>query len=249
MMNLAKTILSIIIIFSYNLNCMSQDPAMTAFYGKRMEKNTNKSNEDNQLAADLDMLEKGMGKKMTDIEYKLVFNRTESMFEVIDRLVSDNNDIRELAIMIEDGNGIIYTNTKTKEKLIQKEGFGRLYLISGRNDEYRWELRNETKKIGLFNCYKATTIKTTKNPHGIFKTVVMAWYTTELPFAFGPAGYGCLPGLIVELNIGEVGYFLKKLDLKPKEANKIIKPSKGEKITKDAYDNIGITFSEDLFKD
>lgn len=62
-----------------------------------------------------------------------------------------------------------------------------------------WVLHNETKKIDNYLCLKATTTRTVTNQKGTFIFPVVAWYCPQIPFGYGPKGYGNLPGLILEL--------------------------------------------------
>ena len=97
----------------------------------------------------------------------------------------------------------------------------------------KWEIQKETKKIGEFECFKATTeiIVNTKGR----KHLITAWFTTKLPISFGPLGYDGLPGLILELEVYKKIYYAKKIMLNPKEEIKIEKPTKGIKVTEKEY--------------
>lgn len=64
-------------------------------------------------------------------------------------------------------------------------------LIYIDQDKGEWALSNETKKIGKYNCFRAT-----KNSKG---TNYIAWYTTEIPFPYGPIAINGLKGIILEL--------------------------------------------------
>lgn len=88
------------------------------------------------------------------------------------------------------------SNTYTKEKKVEN-----------------WILTNETKNIDNYLCYKATNIYTVVNPKGTFKFPVTAWYCPKIPYSFGPLGYGNLPGLILELQVRNVNYLSKRIDL------------------------------------
>ncbi|WP_438712837.1 GLPGLI family protein [Aquimarina muelleri] len=82
--------------------------------------------------------------------------------------------------------------------------FGQTFIV--KSEEIKWELINETKKIGKYNCYKAK-----------YKEII-AWYAPEIPLQFGPVGFGGLPGLIIHLEYGGfVDFSVKSLDLNLKK--------------------------------
>jgi GLPGLI family protein len=234
--------IQIILVFIYctapNQNTYSQQEVMVAYYGKHYLGLKLDSNKVSERVMDMHkQMDKDIAQSMSEVEYQLLFTKTESIFKVIERLGQDPNDVLDLAIRSGDGKGMQYNNLKSNEKLHQKEFFGKLLLIDISARDQKWDLVNETKKIGLFNCFKATTVRITRNPVGTFKKPVIAWYTTDIPFPYGPIGYGDLPGLIIELTYGNCTYFLKKIDLKPKDDYKIEKPVKGKKITvEELYD-------------
>ena len=100
-------------------------------------------------------------------------------------------------------------------------------------------MSNETKKIGKYLCYKATTIKTVESIK-TFKKVVTAWYCPELPYSFGPIAYAGLPGLILELNIEKGATFtVKNIELSKSKTFEIKKPKKGKQVTEKQYNDIG----------
>lgn len=76
-----------------------------------------------------------------------------------------------------------------------------------------WIVTNETKSINGFLCYKATGECIVNNGVGIFHHPVIAWYCPKIPNSYGPNGFGKLPGLILELQVKNVLYGVKKVDL------------------------------------
>lgn len=76
-----------------------------------------------------------------------------------------------------------------------------------------WQLDNETKMIDGFLCYKASNVNKIDNGVGVFSHPVTAWYCPKLPYSYGPNGYSNLPGLILELQVRNVVYGVKKIDL------------------------------------
>lgn len=75
-----------------------------------------------------------------------------------------------------------------------------------------WTFENEKKLIDGYECYKATSEYIVKNIKGEFRHPVIAWYCPQLPFSFGPKGYGGLPGLILELQERNVTFGVETID-------------------------------------
>ncbi len=174
---------------------------------------------------------------LKDLQFVLTFNITKSIFKSDNILELETNRFFRAAIG-PDGSKVYYTDTKTQENLHQIDAFGDLFLVS--YPQIEWQLHNETKKIGNFNCYKATTIKEVKGRKGLIKTPIEAWYTPELAIPFGPIGFNGLPGLIVELSMRKFRYTIQKIALNPTNEIEIKKPKKGKKVTKQEFENIGL---------
>ena len=71
------------------------------------------------------------------------------------------------------------------------------------------------------------------------KTIdIVAWYTPQIPVSHGPAEFGGLPGLILELTTDETVLLCSKIVMNPEKKDEILMPSKGEKVTRKEYDEI-----------
>ncbi|HRJ14480.1 MAG TPA: GLPGLI family protein, partial [Saprospiraceae bacterium] len=81
-----------------------------------------------------------------------------------------------------------------------------------------------------YECLKAMLQDTSEQ--------VTAWFTPQIPVQTGPAGYGMLPGLILEVNVdnGTRTIMVTNLDLKPVPS--IEKPSKGKKVSEKEFKTI-----------
>jgi len=84
-----------------------------------------------------------------------------------------------------------------------------------------WKLVNETKIINSLVCKKAEL-----NFKGRHWT---AWYSTEIPFPYGPSKFGGLPGLIVKITDKKGDYDFELVKSTPSYA------MKGKVITIDKY--------------
>lgn len=69
-------------------------------------------------------------------------------------------------------------------------------------------------------------------------TKITAWYTPEIPVNQGPADYYGLPGLILEVNAGNLIILCNKIVINPKDKVAIKAPEKGKVVTQKEYDEI-----------
>lgn len=179
--------------------------------------------------------------KMEDIEYKLIFNNTESIFrEIIKMENEDDSGSLSLNIsrMLGFGTGDFYINLKEDKISHQKTLTDDLFLINYSIKDLNWELKNESKKIGGYNCYKAISKYKLETVNGTVDKLAVAWYSVEIPYQFGPGNYVGLPGLIIELEIGKVIYYATKISLNIKEKANIKPFKKGINVSKKEYDEI-----------
>ena len=144
----------------------------------------------------------------SEFDFSLVFSDAISLFYLEKKLFSDNR-AASLAINHTGYYGRIKQQSKNYITEELQETFGK-FLVS--RPYQKWELHDETKTIGDYLCFKATTYYTTTNPKGkVFKHDFTAWYAPQLPYKFGPLGYGNLPGLIIELQGENCTYGVTKI--------------------------------------
>ena len=67
---------------------------------------------------------------------------------------------------------------------------------------------------------------------------ITAWYTPQIPVSHGPAEYGGLPGLILELTNDRTVMLCTKVVMNPEKRIDISEPTKGEFVTKSEFENI-----------
>lgn len=173
---------------------------------------------------------------LEDLRFKLTFNKHESIFKAGEFLELEKNKFYGFAIGPE-GRAIYFNNLINIEHIRQVDAYGEKFLI--KNPKTAWVLTNEIKKIGKYQCFKATAIVETMGSKGIIKYNVVAWYAPELNIPFGPLGFSGLPGLIMELEYQQTRYSVSKIEINPKENIEIKKPTQGIKVTKEEFDNIG----------
>ncbi|MFC6098397.1 GLPGLI family protein [Flavobacterium qiangtangense] len=163
------------------------------------------------------------------LTFLLKFNGSESLFSLKQQIIAENIDF---ALSLVDFENPIYTNNFTFEKIYTSDDNEYLITDSLKTD---WKLTSETKVIDNYVCYKATSEHIVANLKGTFNFPVTVWYCPALPYSFGPAGYGKLPGLIVEYQRRNFVYGLTKLTIDKDKTIALKKPSKGTKISSKEY--------------
>jgi GLPGLI family protein len=180
-----------------------------------------------------------------EVNFYLKFKNNESIFKA-ENLLEIENNISYGLVLGPLGSGKYYTNIKKNENITQLNAYGELFLI--KNEPLKWKLINETKKIGKYICYKATTTKITNGSKGEIKYPVIAWYTPKIPVHFGPLGFYGLPGLIINLEVYGVNYYVTGIKLNPIKKIKIKKPTHGKLVTKKQFDKIGTSTMKNFKK-
>lgn len=200
-------------------------------------------------------------KKAFEKNFILSFNKTESVFEEEQKLDAPNTTSSGVQMRIANSNdNKLYKNLKSKVSRSEEDSFGKDFLITDKLIDYNWKLEEKTKKIGDYNCYKATTIipvsEEDKKRYEEFKgrgknaktqfitldepkeKIISVWYTLEIPVSHGPNDFWGLPGLILEANFDKTSVLCTKVILNPKEKVVIKAPTKGKKISKEEYEKI-----------
>lgn len=108
-----------------------------------------------------------------------------------------------------------------------------------------WKIEKEKKNIDSYECIKATQLVVDEENR---QKLVTAWFCSELPFPYGPKGYGGLPGLIIELQIDKVVFGLEKITLSQNDLE-IKMPVKGKKISFEDYNELSKKRFEEFKKE
>ena len=200
-------------------------------------------------------------KNRLEKEFVLVFNKEESLFTEEEQLDAISGATDSWGKNFAAGEN--YKNVKSDKQIQQQEFYGKKFLVKDQLQPMTWTLGNETKKIGNYNCFKATTFiptddllwysfswsrmrttndseeKTTEvDDKSVDITEVEAWYTPQIPVRHGPSEYWGLPGLILEVSAGETTMLCSKIVLNPSDVIEIEAPSKGSVVTKSEYQDL-----------
>lgn len=172
-----------------------------------------------------------------EVESELFFNRKASSFRLKDKMVGDEELYYYKMASFEAvaANSYFYKNTQKKLKLKKSENKGILYLVEDPYNMYQWEITKETKIILGYKCYKAIghyeEYNTIKKITQQFTPTV--WFTPELPYPYGPKGYDGLPGLVLEVIIGNKSLVATDIKTNQKIKKGILdEPTEGKRISR-----------------
>lgn len=191
-------------------------------------------------------------KRQSKKTYTLKFTKSESNYTQNKQLSTPNPQAKKssVQITISSGGDLLYKNIAKQTYKKAVETSGKRFLITDKLPKEEWKLTSETKKIGDYTCYKATksreiTRKSYLNTDGKQEEtekketlITTAWYTLQIPVSNGPAMYGGLPGLILEVKEGRKTIICAEIVLNPKEKIEIKKPKRGKKVTQKKFEAI-----------
>lgn len=163
----------------------------------------------------------------------LLFNEEESLFE------NHQTEDAEEAMDMHEGGGMMikmaepdnktYTDLKKGEQIEQKEFMSRMFLIESELPKGEWKITGKQKMILEYPCQQAIS--------SVEDQEIQAWFAPSIAVPAGPAKYGNLPGLVLEVNIGEGEHvtLAKAIEFKELERELLKKPHKGKKVTEEEY--------------
>lgn len=167
--------------------------------------------------------EKNLGMELVE-NYRLNFSNKFSYYEEMNVTGSESSETVEteeneeggtnrtnVAVIGRENKTPKFYYNKVDEFYFQDNFFDELLFVKENDFTWKWELHDETKKIGNFNCKKATINFRGRN--------YTAWYTMEIPIRFGPWKFQGAPGLILEVYDDEDKFYIKaiKIDVDRKE--------------------------------
>ena len=200
-------------------------------------------------------------KNRLEKEFVLVFNKQESVFTEEEQLDAISGATDSWGKNFAAGEN--YKNVKTNAQIQQQEFYGKKFLVKDKLQKIDWTLGKESKQIGNYLCFKATSFIPTddllwysfswsrmrstdnqdaedeeNNESEVDVTQIEAWYTPQIPIGHGPSEYWGLPGLILEVSAGGTTMLCSKIVINPVEAVEIEAPKKGTTVTKIEYQDI-----------
>lgn len=99
-------------------------------------------------------------RKMFERTFILNFDKTASIYKEEEKLDAPGGQQQGGRMMMSmmGGGGTHYKNAKNKQYVVDKEFFGKEFLIKDSLPKYEWKLEGESKQIGNYTCFKATAV-------------------------------------------------------------------------------------------
>lgn len=98
-------------------------------------------------------------RKMFEKTFILNFDKSASIYKEEEKLDApgEQGGRRMMASMM-GGGGTHYKNVKDKQFIVDREFFGKEFLIKDSLPKYDWKMEGESKQIGNYTCFKATAV-------------------------------------------------------------------------------------------
>ena len=176
---------------------------------------------------------KAMIPEFNSMKQQLIFSGDESIFTSL----PEEADVRDQAgqqegrvnLRMNTGSSETYKNYATQKIIELRELGPKKYIIEDTLRKLSWKLNDDTMSVKGYHCKKAIA----KNKQG---DVIMAWYTEEIAIPAGPDQFGGLPGLILQLDIGDGWIVFKATDIKAGAGGQLVKaPTGAKKVTRQEF--------------
>jgi len=144
---------------------------------------------------------------------------------------SDDGDV-QMDFKIQRPENYQYRDIANGKRIESTEFFGRFFLINEEPKRMKWKVSAEQKQVAGYLCQKAVLQDTARQ--------VEAWFTPQIPLDIGPGEFADLPCIILQLSMGNGDRTLvaEKVELKTLDKKAIEKPTKGKKVTREAFTKI-----------
>jgi len=166
--------------------------------------------------SDFDKFYKDLSLHSGDIYFQLSCKGNACIFDLSEKLSENDKKFANIALYQLDSpyfnnigdSVVLYQNVKERYSFKNDKEF-LVYKLKNKN----WDLIDETKMISGYECFKAKTIDVILQSENdnITKNVI-AWFTPEIPISVGPFHFSGLPGLILQLQVGNTYYTLSKIE-------------------------------------
>jgi GLPGLI family protein len=157
-----KIIITLILLLSFSFSNAQNNFQGMAVYESKTSTSEFKSKmaSNKEMTPDMQKMIEERMKKMFEKTFTLNFDKQASIYKEEEKLDAPGQTGGGMRIMssIMGGGGTYYKNVKEKSYTVDKEFMGKEFLIKDSLTVYNWKMEGETRQIGGYTCYKATTI-------------------------------------------------------------------------------------------
>lgn len=200
-----------------------------------------------------------MLRKQFQKEYTLTFNKDESIYEEVETLDAPAPKAAGgVSIVVSGGNDVLYRNLARNEYVRETEIMGKEFLVRDTLQKPEWVFEKESRNIGNYTCFKATNTReikeqTLSSEHDSLVEATKlrtttVWYTLDVPVQHGPSEFYGLPGLVLQVEDGDLTILCSKIVLNPNEEVNIEAPSKGKKVDQAEFEEIQKKKNEEMME-
>ena len=248
-----------ILIFTFTISVSSQDFQGQAFY--KTQTSMDFGSWGDRMSAEQKKAMKERMKPFLEPVYILTFDKSKSIYQQEETLdAPGSGGGRGWGKMWASAGGPVYKDIATQKSLQSTEFMGKKFLISNDQNKIKWVMEKEQKMIGNYLCFKATAqVPKPKTMTSVWRkaekendsikdsanyetqeeySMVTAWYTPQIPVSHGPAEFGGLPGLILELTTDRTVMLCTRVVMNPEKRIQISEPTKGEFVSRTEFENI-----------
>ena len=248
-----------ILIFTFTISVSSQDFQGQAFY--KTQTSMDFGSWGDRMSAEQKKAMKDRMKPFLEPVYILTFDKTKSIYQQEETLdAPGSGGGRGWGKMWASAGGPVYKDIASQKSLQSTEFMGKKFLISNDQNKIKWVMEKEQKMIGNYLCFKATAqVSKPKTMTSVWRkaekendsikdsanyetqeeySMVTSLYTPQIPVSHGPAEFGGLPGLILELTTDRTVMLCTRVVMNPEKRIQISEPTKGEFVSRTEFENI-----------
>ena len=218
----------------FSLNVKSQDtPSKVTTSGKITYRENAKLQI--KLEGDAAQFEDKMPKEQISGKV-LFFNMDYSLYQSDaskneDEEMENQSGLMKIKMVSGGENDKTFCDFKNNKKTEQKDFMTRMFLVEGELAPVEWKITSNYSTILGYSCQEAIHEDTVRT--------IKAWFTGAIPVSSGPAGYGGLPGMILQLDMNGGKRIITATNIESlSNPELIIKPKDGKKVTASEFKKI-----------
>lgn len=160
----------------------------------------------------------------------LYYNQGVSRYETLqepEQTDSFNEGSSNLVIRNMGSDNIVYKDLKKGECISQEYILDKPFLIHEAIRDTGWVLQSEEKEVAGYICKKAVSGRK-----------AIAWYCPEIPVSDGPSLFSGLPGLVLEVESGNLHIVAQEVTTAANASETITPPDMGRGISREDFNKL-----------